>query len=131
MAAGGGDVRWRFDVCGIVSVPRLGRAAAVVAKIGTEVPERPVGTARGQRGGTPRSERWRMAVVLGRLFEALGLSRYAALCTSPVTAAVMRTFDERGVSAGREAYQRALHRCGIVPPDVAELTWGTVMGVEE
>src|SRR5213078_81577 len=52
MAAGGGDVRWRFHGRGIVLVPRLGRAAAVVAKIGTEVPERPVGTARGQRGGT-------------------------------------------------------------------------------
>src|SRR5439155_8693817 len=77
------------------------------------------------------SERWRVAVVLGRLFQALGLTRYAALCTSPTTSAILRGFDERGVPAGREAYQRALDRCGIVPPDIAELTWGTVMGVEE
>jgi len=77
------------------------------------------------------SERWRVAVVLGRLFETLGLFRYAALCTSPVTAAIMRVFDEQGLPAGRAAYQRALDRCGIVPPDVAGLTWGTVMGAEE
>ena len=77
------------------------------------------------------SERSRVAVVLGRLFQALGLSRYAALCTSSVTTAILGAVDGNGQPVGREAYQRALDRCGIVPPDIPELTWGTVMGVEE
>jgi hypothetical protein len=77
------------------------------------------------------SERARVAAVLGRLLQAQGLSRYAALCTSPATAAILREYDDRGVAAGRRAYHRALDRCGIVPPDVPELRWGTVMGTDE
>ncbi|HEV2371388.1 MAG TPA: hypothetical protein VGS19_04385 [Streptosporangiaceae bacterium] len=72
-----------------------------------------------------------VAGVLGRLLEALDLSRYAGLCTAQVTTEIVRTAVERGVPAAREEFQRAMYRSGIVPPDIPELAWGTVMGVEE
>jgi hypothetical protein len=77
------------------------------------------------------ADRVRTAAALGRRFEALGLSRYARLCTAAETVGLLHRYDSAGVPAGRLAYRRMLHRSGLVPPPVPELTWGTVMGVRE
>ncbi|OLE21520.1 MAG: hypothetical protein AUG44_27295 [Actinobacteria bacterium 13_1_20CM_3_71_11] len=77
------------------------------------------------------AERRAIAASLGTVFTAARLTRYAQLCAAPTTERLLRTYDEDGVPAGREAYQRALVGSGIVPPDLPELTWGTTMGEAE
>src|SRR5204863_313036 len=54
------------------------------------------------------AERQAIAASLGTVFTAARLTRYAQLCTAPTTERLLRTYDEDGVPAGREAYQRAL-----------------------
>lgn len=70
------------------------------------------------------------AAALGRLFERLGLGRYAAICTSETTRTVMAAY-EAGQTQGLAAYRRALSRSGIEPPEVPDLAWGQVMGGDE
>jgi hypothetical protein len=71
------------------------------------------------------------ARALGRLLRLGGLERYAALCTSPVTAQILRTYARAGEDAGIAAYQSALDARGVLPPDVPELRWSSIMGPEE
>ncbi len=78
----------------------------------------------------PREERRATAEALGRLFERLDLGRYAAICASETTRAVMAAY-ERGPHAGLAAYRKALSRSGVEPPDLPELSWGQVMGGDE
>ncbi|MCK2245416.1 MULTISPECIES: hypothetical protein [unclassified Crossiella] len=73
-----------------------------------------------------------IAAALGRLFERVGLPRYATICAAPVTATILDTYDQQGESAGLAAYQRALAASGVQPPEVPGLlTWGTMLGTEE
>ncbi|MFC7385066.1 hypothetical protein [Sphaerisporangium rhizosphaerae] len=72
-----------------------------------------------------------LALALGRLLRLGGMERYAELCTSPVTARILRTYARGGEDAGTAAYQRALHATGVLPPDVPELHWSSIMGPEE
>jgi hypothetical protein len=71
-----------------------------------------------------------LAMALGRLLELLGLPRYAAICRSPETDAVLEA-HERGGREGFAAFRRAEERSGVHPPDLPELTWGPVMGMQE
>ncbi|WP_449066432.1 hypothetical protein [Planomonospora algeriensis] len=71
------------------------------------------------------------ARALGRLLRLGGLERYAALCSSPVTAQILRTYARAGEDAGIAAYQSALDARGVLPPDVPELRWSSIMGPEE
>ncbi|MBG0814928.1 hypothetical protein [Planomonospora sp. ID82291] len=71
------------------------------------------------------------ARALGRLLRLGGLERYAALCSSPVTAQILRTYARSGEDAGIAAYQSALDARGVLPPDVPELRWSSIMGPEE
>ncbi|WP_230880676.1 hypothetical protein [Planomonospora sp. ID91781] len=71
------------------------------------------------------------ARALGRLLRLGGLERYAALCSSPVTAQILRTYARAGEDAGIAAYQAALDARGVLPPDVPELRWSSIMGPEE
>jgi hypothetical protein len=67
------------------------------------------------------------AAALARLLAMVGLPRYATVCASETTRDVLAAYD-RGESAGRVAYRRAMDSSGVVPPDVPELAWGDVMG---
>jgi hypothetical protein len=73
----------------------------------------------------------RLAHSLGRLLEIGGLERYAALCTSPLTARILHAYTHDGEEAGTAAYQEALQATGVLPPDVPELQWSMIMGPEE
>jgi hypothetical protein len=72
----------------------------------------------------------RLASVAAVLFDELGLDGYAAVCRSDATAAVHAGFD-RSEAEGFKAMRRAREASGIEPPELADLTWGQVMGVEE
>lgn len=78
----------------------------------------------------PPEEKRSTAAALGRLFERLGLGRYAAICASETTRTVTAAY-EAGQQRGLAAYRRALSRSGIEPPDLPELAWGPVMGGDE
>jgi hypothetical protein len=71
-----------------------------------------------------------LAMAIGRLLDLVGLPRYAAICRSPETDAVLAAYerDDRG---GFTAFRRAEERSGIHPPDLPEFTWGPVMGMRE
>jgi len=71
-----------------------------------------------------------LAMALGRLLDLVGLPRYAAICRSPETDAVLAAYerDDRG---GFTAFRRAEERSGVHPPDLPEFTWGPVMGMRE
>jgi hypothetical protein len=78
------------------------------------------------------AEQLHIAAALGDLFARLGMPRYAAMCTSESTAAVIAAYEEAGRAAGLKAYRAALAASGLQPPDLpGTLVWGTVMGVEE
>ncbi|WP_043628670.1 hypothetical protein [Nonomuraea candida] len=73
----------------------------------------------------------RLARSLGRLLQLGGMERYAALCVSPTTVQILRTYAHEGEDAGTTAYQQALEATGVLPPDVPELQWSMIMGPEE
>ncbi|TMR98382.1 hypothetical protein EJK15_13155 [Nonomuraea basaltis] len=73
----------------------------------------------------------RLARSLGRLLQLGGMERYAALCVSPTTLKILRTYAREGEDAGTSAYQQALDATGVLPPDVPELQWSMIMGPEE
>src|SRR5690606_21924236 len=72
-----------------------------------------------------------IARALGKLLLLGGLDRYAAICRSPTTTHVLQTFARSGDQAGIAAYQAALDATGVLPPDVSELRWSSIMGPEE
>jgi len=71
-----------------------------------------------------------LAMALGRLLDLVGLPRYAAICRSPGTDTVLTAY-ERDDRAGFAAFRRAEERSGLHPPELPELTWGPVMGMQE
>ena len=71
-----------------------------------------------------------LALALGRVLDLVGLPRYAAICRSPETDAVLAAY-ERDDREGFAAFRRAEERSGVHPPDLPELTWGPVMGLRE
>lgn len=79
---------------------------------------------------TTLEDKQSLAASLGRLLELAGLPRYAAVCGSEETAAILASY-ERDDRQGFAAFQRAEQRSGVAPPDLAELAWGPVMGTEE
>ena len=80
----------------------------------------------------PVEEHHAIAHGLGALFEQLGLPRYAALCTSPVTTTILNAYATGGRSPGITAYRKALTIGGVEPPEIPSLlTWGGTLGVEE
>lgn len=71
-----------------------------------------------------------VAAALGRAFDLLGLPRYAELCRSAATAEVLDAY-ERSDADGKKAFHRADIASGIRAPNVEQLEWGPVMGLEE
>lgn len=72
-----------------------------------------------------------IARALGELLRLAGMERYAALCDSPATARILRTYAKEGEEAGAAAYHRELESTGVLPPDITELSWSSIMGPEE
>ncbi|GII52878.1 hypothetical protein Pth03_12670 [Planotetraspora thailandica] len=72
-----------------------------------------------------------IARALGELLRLGGMGRYAALCDSPVTTEILRTYAREGEEAGAAAYHQALEETGVLPPDTPELSWSSIMGPEE
>jgi len=81
--------------------------------------------------GVADDERLGVARALGRLLRLGGMDRYAALCLSGTTARILRVYRTHGENAGLAAYQQALDATGVLPPDVPELSWSSIMGPEE
>lgn len=75
-----------------------------------------------------------VADALARLLDKLGLPRYAEVCRSPETAAVLAAY-RRSATAGSKAYREAEQRSGVAPPDLTGPTggfaWSPVMGLDE
>lgn len=76
-------------------------------------------------------DRAAIARALGRLLRLGGMERYAALCFSSTTTQTLRIYTRLGEDAGMSAYQSALDATGVLPPDVPELRWSSIMGPEE
>ncbi len=76
-------------------------------------------------------DRVAIARALGSLLRLGGLERYATLCTSPTTTRILRAYARSGEDAGLAAYQSALTATGVLPPNVPELRWSSIMGPEE
>ncbi len=72
----------------------------------------------------------RVAAALGRAFDQLGLPRYAELCRSDTTAAMLDAY-ERSDAEGKKAFLKSDAAAGTRPPDIDELQWGSVMGMVE
>ena len=79
---------------------------------------------------TDTDHHWRVAAALGRALDLLGLPRYAELCRSPTTLDVLDAY-ERSDADGKRAFRKAELASGIRPPDLDELEWGPVMGIQE
>lgn len=72
----------------------------------------------------------RLAGVAAELFDELGLDAYATICRSETTAGVHAAFD-RSNGSGFAAMRKARDASGIDPPDLDDLEWGDIMGIEE
>jgi hypothetical protein len=78
------------------------------------------------------AEKLRIAAALGRLFELVGMPRYAAVCTSATTTEILHAYEQQSHSAGLSAYRRALAASGVQSPDVPGLlVWGASLGNDE
>lgn len=80
---------------------------------------------------TDGAHKRRVAAVLGRLLEVVDLPRYAAICTSEQTRAVLAAYENDDDVRGRAAMRSAMTASGVEPVAVEELAWGSVMGMEE
>ncbi|MEV6534174.1 hypothetical protein AB0M86_32025 [Streptomyces sp. NPDC051639] len=75
-------------------------------------------------------EQQRAVAVLADLLTKGGPGRAAAVCTSATTAQVLAAW-QRSEEAGFAAYRKAVAASPTTPPDVPELSWGQVMGIQE
>ncbi|MBP2705382.1 hypothetical protein JOL79_16325 [Microbispora sp. RL4-1S] len=78
-----------------------------------------------------RGDRHAIARALGELLRLGGMNRYAALCDSAATERILRVYAREGEEAGSAAYHQALEATGVLPPDIPELSWSSIMGPEE
>lgn len=68
--------------------------------------------------------------ALGSFFDLAGMSRYAKLCRSATTSAVLEAWLT-DPSTGFGSYRAAGEASGVEPPALPELRWGSVMSAEE
>lgn len=79
---------------------------------------------------TSLDDQLHVAASLGRALDLLGLPRYAAICQSETTRTVIETY-ETSSERGKAACRRAFAASGVEPPDLPDLIWGPVRGVQE
>ncbi|MFJ9379401.1 hypothetical protein [Streptomyces sp. NPDC101455] len=75
-------------------------------------------------------EQRRAVAVLAGLLTGVGRVRAAAVCASVTTAQVLAAW-QRSEEAGFAAYRTAAAASHTTPPDVPELSWGQVVGIQE
>lgn len=74
---------------------------------------------------------WRAAAEgAAALFERLGAGRYAEICRSPSTDAVLAAWST-GREAGIRACRAAQERSGVEPPDLDDFVWADQFGHQE
>ena len=78
----------------------------------------------------PRADRVAALRALGALLSLLQLHRYAQICSAPATVQLVSTHGQDH-GAGSAVYERLMWESGVEPPDLPELTWGTVVGDAE
>lgn len=71
-----------------------------------------------------------VADAIGRALDLLGLPRYAALCRSETTRAIINAY-EYSTAEGKLAFRRADAAAGIQPPDLPELSGVRQWGFQE
>lgn len=71
-----------------------------------------------------------VAAALGDLLDELGSRGEADLARSALTKDIIVAWD-RDIESGRGRMRRAMAESGLEPPDLEELRWGGIMGVEE
>lgn len=75
-----------------------------------------------------------IVAALARFLDLAGLDRYAALCRSDRTAAVLAAWAD-DPDAGFRAFRLAMERSGVEPPRLGDASdgwvWGSSMGAEE
>jgi hypothetical protein len=79
---------------------------------------------------TGQDDHPRVVAALARAFDLLKMPRYAAICRSPATRAVLAAY-QAGTKNGKAAFRRAVAASGITPPDLPDFTWGAMMGAQE
>jgi hypothetical protein len=79
---------------------------------------------------TGPGEHARVVAALARAFDLLQMPRYAAICRSETTRAILAAY-QGGTASGKAAFRRAITASGITPPDLPGLTWGAGMGSHE
>ncbi|PRY01958.1 hypothetical protein [Allonocardiopsis opalescens] len=67
---------------------------------------------------------------LARLFRMLDLPRYAEICDGETTREVLERYLDHH-DEGVRAYEKAMRLSGVQPPDLQELSWGTMLGAVE
>lgn len=75
-------------------------------------------------------EQRRAVAVLADLLTGVGRVRAAVVCASETTAQVLAAW-QCSEEAGFAAYRKAVVASPTTPPDVPELSWGQVMGIQE
>lgn len=68
--------------------------------------------------------------VAGEVLERVGKARYAEVCRTPQTRAILDTYAASPAD-GFDAFETAFKASGIDPPDLEDFAWGEVMGMEE
>lgn len=79
---------------------------------------------------TDNAHHRRVVTALAEALDLLELPRYASLCRSDTTAGVLDAYRHSN-ARGKAAFRKADLASGISPPDLPELRWGAVMGLEE
>jgi hypothetical protein len=71
-----------------------------------------------------------VAEALAQALDLLGLPKYAAICRSETTRAILSAYAV-STADGRFAFRRANAASGIQPSDLPEFEWGAMMGFQE
>jgi hypothetical protein len=79
---------------------------------------------------TSPGEHARVIDALARAFDLLQMPRYAAICRSDTTRAILAAYQADAAN-GKAAFRRAITASGITPPNLAEFSWGEGMGTHE
>ena len=79
---------------------------------------------------TSLDDKVRVTGALARALDLLGLPRYAAICRSDTTRAILDAY-EASTQKGKAAFRHAAAASGIQPPDLPGFEWGAAMAVQE
>jgi hypothetical protein len=79
---------------------------------------------------TGLDDKLHIAASLARVLDLLQLPRYAAICRSETTRAIIEAY-ETNLEHGKAATRKAFAASGVEPPDLPDFEWGPIRGVQE